>query len=623
MRRLLAALRARVGSRRLLLIGGVVTAVTVGVLAIVLEGLALSPSKFEIDGVGSDGFLKANLVTDTTGNIDWCADQPSAGTPQPVKPNLCGLTAPNFLSKTDLVNSQSDDSLGQGSDEDQDPPIFTTGSIPPQKSDLSRFYIASEAIGNPATPFLYLGWERSNTLGSANMDFEFNKSAPVNGRPPARTAGDMLVTFDFAQGGKTVGIGLLRWVTSATGTVADCFKNSKLPCWGKEKDLTGGATVEAEGSVFDSATDTDTVYDPIAGVDVGVRRFGEAAINLKQALDLGPNDCATFGSAYLKSRASDSFQSELKDFDGPIANPISFCQPATIKLQKKDDRDGSFLAGAVMQLFQETNGTAGLQIGTGGDTQVGSDCTTSASDGIGNCIFSITQSGTYYGHEKTPPPGFTATGSDVTQVVNIGGTTQTFTLTFQDHPQPGKIVVLKKDDANPQNLVGGAVFRLWKDVNGNGTLETGTDTQVGSDCTTPSSGTDLGKCTFSGLDPGKYLVQEISVPAEYGSPSPDVIAVEVTVVAGGDTKTITFTNPRKHRVIVIVCHQGTNTLIGANVTFAPGTANERTRTTLSSSTSPTAATLCNLGGATFSVPAHGLRNFNVDIPAGPGGTSDH
>jgi hypothetical protein len=36
-----------------------------------------------------------------------------------------------------------------------------SGSIPPQKSDLTRFYEASEFVGGPGGGnFLYLGWER-------------------------------------------------------------------------------------------------------------------------------------------------------------------------------------------------------------------------------------------------------------------------------------------------------------------------------------------------------------------------------------------------------------------------------------------------------------------------------
>ena len=51
-----------------------------------------------------------------------------------------------------------------------------TGSIPPDKSDLTRFDEASEDCTNGHN-FLCLAWERSNVLGTANMDFEINQKA--------------------------------------------------------------------------------------------------------------------------------------------------------------------------------------------------------------------------------------------------------------------------------------------------------------------------------------------------------------------------------------------------------------------------------------------------------------
>ena len=101
---------------------------------------------------GSDG----NLVVDTTGNTDW-------------------INAPNRVRGDDLASGRGDNSFGQGTKEDDPAVTVVTGSIPPQKSDLTRFYVGSEFANN--SNFLYLAWERSNVLGSANMDFEINKAA--------------------------------------------------------------------------------------------------------------------------------------------------------------------------------------------------------------------------------------------------------------------------------------------------------------------------------------------------------------------------------------------------------------------------------------------------------------
>jgi hypothetical protein len=50
--------------------------------------------------------------------------------------------------------------------------------------------------------------------------------------------------------------------------------------------------------------------------------FGEAVINLSDAL---AGSCSGFGSAYLKSRSSDSFTSEIKDYIAPEPVNINLC----------------------------------------------------------------------------------------------------------------------------------------------------------------------------------------------------------------------------------------------------------------------------------------------------------
>ena len=90
----------------------------------------------------------------------------------------------------DKPQGQEDDSFS--GKEDDPVPEIVTGSIPKNKSDLLRFYVASEKVDvgtDVDNVFLYLGWVRSNTLGSANMDFEFSQSGTLsaNGVTPQRT----------------------------------------------------------------------------------------------------------------------------------------------------------------------------------------------------------------------------------------------------------------------------------------------------------------------------------------------------------------------------------------------------------------------------------------------------
>ncbi|MFD8481954.1 SdrD B-like domain-containing protein [Kitasatospora sp. NPDC059673] len=71
----------------------------------------------------------------------------------------------------------------------------------------------------------------------------------------------------------------------------------------------------------------------------------------------------------------------------------------------KHDQDGKPLPGAVFQLWRETNGTDGLQAdGDKADTKVGDPCTT----GDDGTCHTVTDKGTYYWLEVTPPKGYQA-----------------------------------------------------------------------------------------------------------------------------------------------------------------------------------------------------------------------
>jgi len=286
-----------------------ITATAVLTLALVSPGLANLPgSIFE----SNDG----NLVVNTSGNTDW-------------------TNAPNRVRGDDQASGTQDNSFGQGTKEDDPNVSVVTGSIPPQKSDLTRFYVGSEFASN--SNFLYLAWERSNVLGSANMDFEINQKTQPNltttgAKQLNRTAGDILITFDFTNGGGTPVLNLLKWVTS--GAASQCFSANALPCWGNRVNLSAAGF--AEGQV-----NTVTVTDPIANVSLPGLTFGEAAVNLTAANVFPAGTCEAFGSAFLKSRSSASFPAEVKDFVAP--QPVNISNCGTIKIHKiTENGDASF-----------------------------------------------------------------------------------------------------------------------------------------------------------------------------------------------------------------------------------------------------------------------------------------
>lgn len=318
---------SRTGRRRILVFGSIGTCAAA--LSLVLASSAsanLSGSTFE----GNDG----NLVVNTTGNTDWA--------------NVAGRHT-----GIDLPSGGSDNAFGQGTKEDSADVTVVDGSIPPNKNDLTRFYEASEQVTG-GDVFLYVAWERLVNIGNANLDFEINQNKTTGFTPTTtgpvtlnRTAGDVLITYDFGGSG-TPTLGLLKWVTS--GSTAQCFSSNALPCWGNRVNLS--ASGFAEGAV-----NTGTIDEPIKGGTLGPGLFGEAAINLTAAGVFG-SGCTAFGTTFLKSRSSSSFTAELKDFIAPIDVNISNCGSVIVRkvTQGGDSTFGYTSSGLTPASFTMSNG---------------------------------------------------------------------------------------------------------------------------------------------------------------------------------------------------------------------------------------------------------------------------
>ena len=259
-------------------------------------------TSLEIDG---------DLVDGAAAGRDWASLPSSAFT----------CTVPRLGCAIDQPTGTGDNSFGQGTKEDSPVPTVVSGSIPNNKSDLLRFYLASERF--VATDYLYLAWERvQEPNGTTNMDFELNQSSVVsaNGVTPVRTAGDILVRYDLARGGTVPELSFHRWVTSGSPAVV-CEASNTVPCWGRRQVLNNDVA---------AAINTVSVSEPIAGGTLSPRTFGEASINLQASGIFEPGVCRLFGRAYVKSRSSDSFTSEMKDFIAPIPVRITNCAPVTL-----------------------------------------------------------------------------------------------------------------------------------------------------------------------------------------------------------------------------------------------------------------------------------------------------
>lgn len=232
----------------------------------------------------------------------------------------------------DLASGTDDDSFGRGTAENDPNPTIVTGSIPKNKSDLTSFGITTESTS--AGQFLQLFWTRvQEPSGTTNMDFELNKffcdaaATPTNcanngknvtPRTPVRSVGDKLIGYDLSNGGTVPSITIRTWQGSAWSgpTTISGDTAPSGPC--ETTQLTLCALGAVNASAIDAADSGDLgALDPFT--------FGEASISFT-ALFNG-SECGGFGSVYLKSRSSDSFNSEVKDFVAPRRVDIRNCQP--------------------------------------------------------------------------------------------------------------------------------------------------------------------------------------------------------------------------------------------------------------------------------------------------------
>jgi len=440
---------------------------------------------------GGDG----NLLTSPTtfGTTDW------QNAPAPLAAGI------------DVASGSSDNSFGQGTKEDNPNVTVVTGSIPPNKSDLIRFYEASEFASG--SNFLYLAWERTNVLGNANMDFEIsqNATAGFNGSTTGpvtlnRTAGDLLVTYDFANGGGRPILGLNRWLLTATNPSVTgfspnvCLSSNSFPCWGDHVTLNA---TNSEGAVNNLDAVTDPIPPPAIGRSVAALTFGETAINLTAAGVFPPNVCSALGSIFLKSRASSAFTSEVKDFVAPV--PIQITNCGEVKIIKHTD------PGGIDQNFSYTSGVTG----TVNNTTNACPGTYSLNDAHTNSLDCVdVPVGTYAVIEGAEPLGFvlkslscTATsGSSGAQdgtnkfqaniTVAAGGTV---TCTYVNQQQLGAIEISKLSSKAAATPLAGAEFSITGANGYSATVTTGAD----------------GTACVDNLLFGDYVVTETKAPNGY------------------------------------------------------------------------------------------------------------
>jgi hypothetical protein len=192
---------------------------------------------------------------------------------------------------------------------------YCSGSIPKTRATAALLRVDA-AVREQR--LLYLAWERVQAPnGTTNMDFELNQSSVMsaNNTTPVRTAGDILIKYDLSKGGNQPTLGFLKWVTSGTPSTY-VRRRTRSPVGARQRllsgvasaiNLTGNDPILAPGQSSSRSLDALTVWR-------GVHRPADGGHFHRRW-------CVSFGQAYLKSRSSEAFSSEIKDFIAPIRCP--------------------------------------------------------------------------------------------------------------------------------------------------------------------------------------------------------------------------------------------------------------------------------------------------------------
>src|SRR5215471_16948656 len=345
-----------------------------------------------------------NLVVNST--FDWNGFSPVTWTG--TAPNQTATTTASgwaFSGFTDAQATSSDSGYAGGVKQDVNCATIK-GSKAPNKDDLKRIYLSSKTVAGHV--YLNLAWMRipqNSVNASTHVGFEFNQSKTACGGSSdglvQRTAGDMLIVYDFE--GSSSGVATLsvrRWVTTP-GTACDISQDS-APCWGVAQDLTASGFAEAK---VNEVSVTDTVAP--GGDTLGVSEFGEAGVDLTAAGIFGPNVCTGFGQAEGVSRSSgNSGTAAMEDLFGPGPFTISNC--GSLGITKVSSKNNAPVQGATFSI-KDSNGN---EVPGGPFT----------SDANGKVCVNNLQTGTYTVTETAAPAGYAKDTSTKTASVTTSST---------------------------------------------------------------------------------------------------------------------------------------------------------------------------------------------------------
>lgn len=484
-----------------------------------------------------------NLNPESPIDFDWNSFAPTTWTG--TAPNRVTTRSLSGWALTGLEDAQattSDDGFAGGTKQDQNC-ASVIASKAPNKDDLERVYIASNLVNVSAEGgvephvFLTLGWVRipqNTTSASAHIAFEFNKGTtqcPGGSKLVQRSAGDMLIVYDFEGGTSAPVITLRRWVISGACEIS----SNRAPCWGPAANLTTLGFAEAQVNVASVGNVTDEI-GPNGTETLRLVEFGEAGIDLTAAGVFSPTVCEAFGSAFAVSRSSgNSGTAQMKDIVGPGEVNITNCGGVIIRKRTSPSPD-------------PTNTSFGFTT-SGGLSPSSFALKNGESRDFGTGI----PSGTYSVTESDPSPNFTLSNIDCSasdlshgSTVTTNPTTRsvdislkpldTIDCTFTNTLQQGAIRIEKTSTKG--GGLAGAEFDIRK----------ASDSSLVAHVTTDANGI----ACVANLDFGDYEVTETAAPDGYSIDDPTTHTVTVDNVAtcgSGNEETISFSDTPLSKIV--------------------------------------------------------------------------
>jgi hypothetical protein len=266
-------------------------------------------------GFEIDGDLEANAPTSGAG--DWVMG--SAGSGGFVLDNS-GNPLSNFTQLVaDQFNTNIDNSFTSGSKAFDNPNTWSwTNSSVTGKGDINNVLYhmgMDQSVPSDPQQWLMLGADRRSTNGTsyidfeffqagitANSDFTFTSAGPDGGR----TVNDVLLTFEYGNGGSNVNIYFYLWEPDGAGGFSYIL-NTTLNT-SNAFGYTNLSAVNVPFGAFNVVT-----YDPY--------QFAEGALNLTDIFGGFVNPClgVSFSNVLIKTKNSTSPTAALNDFVGPIS----------------------------------------------------------------------------------------------------------------------------------------------------------------------------------------------------------------------------------------------------------------------------------------------------------------